>query len=92
MEKDAIGDDKALPTWVKFDTLIMPCWVLACKLASPTDDPFPRYKLRISTHSTLSMGVDIDANEEEDAIGDWGVVMEAQTNSPNGLEQSVSLL
>ena len=70
MEKDAIGDDKALPTWVKFDTLIMPCWVLACKLASPTDDPFPRYKLRISTHSTLSMGVDIDANEEEDAIGD----------------------
>ena len=65
----------------------MPCWVLACKLGSPTDDPFPRYKLWISTHSSLSTGVEIDANEEEDAIGDcwlesWNASPDKQSKRP----------
>ena len=76
----------------------MPCWVLACKLGSPTDDPFPRYKLWISTHSSLSTGVEIDANEEEDAIGDcwlesWNASPDKQSKGPGEVnEPSLVLL
>ena len=71
MEKDALEEDKAFghvfEIWLSWYAIID--W-LPCKISSPMDKPFLRYILWILAYPALSMGVEKDVNEEEDATGD----------------------
>ena len=92
VEKDAIGEDKAFTHVGKIlhNHNAMLGWP-ACKIWSPTDNPFPRYKLWISAHSALSMVWRLVLMRRRMLLvtktADWGVGMQAKTKSPKGLEQ-----
>ena len=71
MEKDAFEEDKPFghvaKIWLSRDVILD--W-LPCEIWSPTDNPFPKYILWILAYTALSMGVEKDVNEEEDATDD----------------------